>query len=227
MKATTFDEIARELGSVSTRRGFFRLLGVTAAVGSGVALMAGEDAEARAKRRGTSQDHARVDAQGKKKKPCPPCKKRKKDKCKKNLPDGTVCAGGTCQGGSCVTSSLPGPTCTDRVKNGSETDVDCGGGSCPRCVDGKTCSVENDCGSGACPNGVCVACTPLQLCGSDARGACQCHQAFPSNAPVCDSGQMLNELTVDSCAKCPAGTETCVTINGGLLFNCFKRCGSP
>src|SRR4051794_24260786 len=35
----------------------------------------------------------------KKKKPCPPCKTRKKGKCKVTLPDGTAGAGGTCQGG--------------------------------------------------------------------------------------------------------------------------------
>jgi hypothetical protein len=32
-----------------------------------------------------------------KKKKCPPCKQRKKGKCKTNLPDGTACPGGICQ----------------------------------------------------------------------------------------------------------------------------------
>ena len=32
------------------------------------------------------------------------------------------------------------PTCTDGVKNGTETDVDCGG-ACSPCADGKACAV--------------------------------------------------------------------------------------
>jgi hypothetical protein len=40
-----------------------------------------------------------------------------------------------------------GPTCTDTIKNGTETDVDCGGGTCPDCVDGRVCLVNGDCGT--------------------------------------------------------------------------------
>jgi hypothetical protein len=116
------------------------------------------------------------------------------------------------------------PTCTDDKQNGLETDIDCGGGACRRCATGQRCLAANDCASGACMDEQCVTCTPSQLCGSDVNGACRCDQPFPSGDPVCNSAQALG-LTVDDCAKCPAGTETCVTING-LLFNCYQRCGS-
>src|SRR5215207_2778683 len=50
-------------------------------------------------------DHAEAK---RKKKRCPPCKTRKKGKCKKNKPDGTACPGGTCQNGGCVlTGCIP------------------------------------------------------------------------------------------------------------------------
>ena len=114
-------------------------------------------------------------------------------------------------------------TCRDGIKNGAETDIDCGG-TCPRCATGKTCNVANDCASGTCTSGQCVTCTPKDLCGSDAHGNCQCNQDFATQQPVCNSSQPLG-LTVDSCDKCPAGTESCVTING-LLFNCYKHCGA-
>ena len=39
---------------------------------------------------------------------------------------------------------VPGPTCTDRVLNGTETGVDCGG-SCPGCPVGTNCGVAADC----------------------------------------------------------------------------------
>ena len=43
-----------------------------------------------------------------------------------------------------------GPTCTDGIKNGSETDVDCGG-SCPtKCGEAKSCAAPTDCASGRC-----------------------------------------------------------------------------
>ena len=50
---------------------------------------------------------------------------------------------------------VPGPTCTDRVLNGNETDVDCGG-SCPGCPVGNDCGVAADCQSGVCTGGKCT-----------------------------------------------------------------------
>ena len=46
-------------------------------------------------------------------------------------------------------------TCTDGIKNASETDVDCGGPVCPRCITSRSCGVNNDCLSGFCTGGVC------------------------------------------------------------------------
>jgi hypothetical protein len=60
------------------------------------------------------------------------------------------CASGACSQGICRL-----PTCADRVKNGIETDVDCGG-SCPPCTLGKACTEANDCVTGACPAGTCA-----------------------------------------------------------------------
>ena len=78
MDAHRFDSIARIVGAGATRRAL-----VAAALAVAPAAVRDEPA-------------------GSKKKPCPPCKKRKKGKCKKKLPDGAPCRGGTCQGGACV-----------------------------------------------------------------------------------------------------------------------------
>ncbi|MDQ2652209.1 MAG: DUF1554 domain-containing protein [Chloroflexota bacterium] len=48
----------------------------------------------------------------KKKKSCPPCRKRKKGKCKGKLPDGAACVSGTCSGGICVAACGRGGPCT-------------------------------------------------------------------------------------------------------------------
>lgn len=49
--------------------------------------------------------------------------------------------------------------CTDGVRDGAETDVDCGGGQCPACALGKACWLDFDCTSQACDGiaAVCVA----------------------------------------------------------------------
>lgn len=46
-------------------------------------------------------------------------------------------------------------SCTDGEKNGNETDVDCGGGTCPLCGQERLCVVDSDCKSGICEDGYC------------------------------------------------------------------------
>lgn len=70
MQAQMFDGMARELGTVVTRRGMFRLLGAAAAMGAGVALAAQDESQGKSKNRGKSNGKGReqVSAQGKGKK---------------------------------------------------------------------------------------------------------------------------------------------------------------
>lgn len=46
-------------------------------------------------------------------------------------------------------------TCGNKKRDGFETDVDCGGGSCGACAKGKACSVNSDCAVGYCNAGTC------------------------------------------------------------------------
>lgn len=73
--------------------------------------------------------------------------------------------------------------CVDRVLDGDETDVDCGG-SCGACPGGATCTTGTDCQTGACEAGACVA-------------------------PTCDDGLLDGfESAVDcggGCAPCASG----------------------
>jgi hypothetical protein len=46
-------------------------------------------------------------------------------------------------------------TCTDGIKNGAETAIDCGGGTCSACATGKACLLASDCASGVCTGNVC------------------------------------------------------------------------
>lgn len=88
-----------------------------------------------------------------------------------SCPNGRECLAGTdCRSGSCDTTGSQlcvypgGPTCTDAVRNRDETDVDCGGLYCDRCMLGDECMDRTDCASGACdlaasPH-VCIGTTP-------------------------------------------------------------------
>lgn len=46
-------------------------------------------------------------------------------------------------------------TCGDCVKNGDESDVDCGGKLCRTCEPMKTCNSDVDCANGGCLAGLC------------------------------------------------------------------------
>jgi hypothetical protein len=48
------------------------------------------------------------------------------------------------------------PSCDDRLKNGGETAVDCGG-PCQPCAAGLACANDHDCSSGSCAGGICAA----------------------------------------------------------------------
>lgn len=76
------------------------------------------------------------------------------------LPDPVVPDGGC--------TDCPPPSPTDGVKNGDESDVDCGGAIAPRCAAGKGCNAGTDCTSGACPAGVC---SESPSCAKKAGGA--------------------------------------------------------
>ena len=70
--------------------------------------------------------------------------------------------GQKCMNGGCQTIA----TCTNGVKDGSETDVDCGG-SCPtKCGVSKGCSQNSDCIGNICVSGVCQ---PFRCPGSDIK----------------------------------------------------------
>jgi hypothetical protein len=44
-------------------------------------------------------------------------------------------------------------SCVDGVKNQDETDVDCGGATCSKCGNTKSCNQASDCSSGYCNSG--------------------------------------------------------------------------
>jgi hypothetical protein len=142
--------------------------------------------------------------------------------CCSGVSDGAVCAGT-----APVTGQPPPPTpptCTDGIRNGSETDTDCGGGTCPRCRTFERCATRDDCTGALCTDGTCRACATAPECGTDARGGCFCDRPEGSATRVCTTGPRSAGPFTD-CAPCAADTF-CVQTSAGE-FSCFKPCGAP
>ncbi len=138
---------------------------------------------------------------------------------------GTDCQGGTCTNNICGGMAQGG--CSDGIKNGTETDVDCGG-TCAACGDGKSCLHASDCSSGSCNNNLCQAaapgCSDGMLDGDetdvDCGGSCapcadgkmclhatDCQSASCNNN-VCGASANCNDSKLD-------GNETDVDCGGG------------
>ena len=58
------------------------------------------------------------------------------------------------------TESPTAVRCLDGVRNGSESDVDCGGPECEPCDAGQQCALASDCASGNCDGGTCDTAAP-------------------------------------------------------------------
>ena len=116
----------------------------------------------------------------------------------------------------------PGPTCTDGIKNGSETDVDCGGPDCPPCPTGRLCADNTDCATARCGDGqgtgdTCQSCTSDGVCGLDDNGGCLCDAA--TGACLTDAGDLPVR---ENCDGCPARTVCKSSFDG---FFCVPLCG--
>ena len=69
-------------------------------------------------------------------------------------PMSTTSSSSTSTGGVNTTPGVCN-TCTDMMTDGNETDKDCGGATCKKCVVGEVCKVNIDCMSGICINKLC------------------------------------------------------------------------
>src|SRR5262245_21095253 len=58
--------------------------------------------------------------------------------------------------GTGSTGTGAGPTCSDGVKNGSESDVDCGHDCPKRCLPDQGCNDASDCATSVCKANICA-----------------------------------------------------------------------
>ncbi|MFA5061984.1 MAG: hypothetical protein WC526_02475 [Patescibacteria group bacterium] len=104
---------------------------------------------------------------------------------------GNICPSGLCADYVCIPVSS---TCTDGIKDGAESDVDCGDG-CAKCINGKMCRLNSDCVSGYCnASGICAD-APVGACFGKASGTL-CRAAVSD----CDVAEYCDGVHAD----CPA-----------------------
>ncbi|MRG98239.1 hypothetical protein [Polyangium spumosum] len=146
-----------------------------------------------------------------------------------------VCDGaGTCIGCLQDADCKPGHTCEvgnvcsrcdDEVKNGDETDVDCGG-SCPLCP--GTCNVDADCPGGYCWDGLCVRCDDGIQNGDESGVDCgsllghcpvctgyKCETDEQCATGICAAVGVCCKVVCDGCQQCEVDGE-CVPIAGPI-----------
>lgn len=88
--------------------------------------------------------------------------------CAPNCADGKACVvAADCAGRECDHCLCATNLCLDGKKDGKETDIDCGGGTCLKCGGKKSCSGGGDCLSGQCNAGRCVGALGLSFARSD------------------------------------------------------------
>ncbi|MBX3204328.1 MAG: hypothetical protein KF764_04630 [Labilithrix sp.] len=132
--------------------------------------------------------------------------------------DKVECAGGICQP----------PTKSDGIKNGTETDIDCGGGAptnAARCASGKSCVETSDCDKVRCTDGLCQPATNGDGIQNGTESDVDCGGGAPTNAARCEL-----DKTCDAHGDCASGAcatggpkaglcvpfKSCVTTGGGL-----------
>lgn len=146
---------------------------------------------------------------------------------------GADCQSGVCGGGGCdqgVVRCCQGPSCNDDVRNGTESDTDCGNNACGGCANGDTCTANGQCTSGFCQAGTCrpPPCADGVRNGTESDTDCGGNDATCRRCPVGDSCAVNGDCASNSCINgaCAAcgdgqqnGTETDVDC-GGVCGDC-------
>lgn len=93
--------------------------------------------------------------------------------------------------------------CDDGVRNGEESDVDCGGSTCPACADSLACLTANDCDSGVCRANLCGQ-PPPPCMGTECPQTVSCRRNTDCVMGVCVDGTCVLDRCDPPLVRCGA-----------------------
>jgi hypothetical protein len=105
-------------------------------------------------------------------------------------------------GPATAASASSASSCANGVRDGDETDLDCGGKVCPACANGRTCAAAQDCVSQACTD---AKCTNDAGCSDGTREAFVSAVIFP-NIAACAGGWSIPGLGTTTTPACGRGS---------------------
>jgi hypothetical protein len=171
---------------------------------------------------------------------CPPCPTGN------DCNEDKDCQSGVCEGPQPNNQSCQAPACNDNVKNGQETDVDCGGNCQNDCGPNQGCNEDNDCEGNQCSGmgGTCVPnCddevqngneTDVDCGGGGACDPCDVGDKCAANADcasnncmggTCELGVLGAACNVDGdCGSGQCADGVCCNVNCG---NTCESCSLP
>ncbi len=92
----------------------------------------------------------------------------------------------------CASGSCPPPqtdSCHDRILDGTETALDCGGGACQSCPGNAQCAVDGDCQTNVCADGTCAP----ETCSDGVRDGFESDVDCGNGCDPCPVGELCNE----------------------------------
>ncbi|WP_437574898.1 formylglycine-generating enzyme family protein [Sorangium sp. So ce887] len=134
---------------------------------------------------------------------CPPCA---------DLQDCAV--GSDCESLSCVAGRCLSPSCSDGVKNGNETGIDCGD-LCAGCAAGEACSNSTDCSDLVCIEQVCLSASCSDGVKNGKETDIDCGGTVCRTR--CPAGQGCTAGTDCATSLCNSATRTCACPQGMVI----------
>ncbi len=139
--------------------------------------------------------------------PCPSGEVCQSNMCASAACVGILCpAGAICNGGVCSRD-----TCSNGMKDGTETDVDCGG-ICPACIDNGSCAVASDCTSLVCTSSLCATAS----CDDHVRNGNEGDVDCGGSCPLCADGRRCTSGMQCADGACTVGTCAAPTCTDGV-----------
>ncbi len=110
------------------------------------------------------------------------------------------------EGSETTPTTVEPETCEDGILNQDETDIDCGGSSCPLCALDQMCEGDIDCESQACVEGTCIdpECLTDEDCPSTTCAIGACNDQYACEATPNDGAMCTDEFV------CTFGDGVCM-----------------